>query len=383
MISLYPHQEEAIKQIKNGSIVKGGVGTGKSRTSLAYYYSKEKPKQLYIITTAKKRDSNEWLEECEPFGIENPIIDSWNNIGKYLTVKDAFFIFDEQRLVGSGAWVKHFIKISKINNWILLTATPGDSWSDYIPVFVANGFYKNRTEFLRRHAVYSKYAKYPKVERFMETKTLEYYRNLVVVNMEYQKHTTPHHITVDVCYDKELYKKVMVSRWNVYTNEPIESAAEVCYTLRKIVNSDDSRIDVLFNIFRKHQKLIIFYNFDYELNKMKDAFAELGSIYEFELAEWNGHKHQSIPTGDSWVYLVQYTAGAEGWNCITTDTIVFYSQNYSYKIMVQSAGRTDRLNTKFKDLFYYHLVSKSNIDIAIARALKNKKNFNQLSYFSG
>ena len=73
------------------------------------------PKDLYIITTAKKRDTLEWEGELSPFLLStNPdvnlyqnkvVIDSWNNISKYKDITDAFFIFDEQRVVGSGTWV--------------------------------------------------------------------------------------------------------------------------------------------------------------------------------------------------------------------------------------------------------------------------------------
>ena len=97
----------------------------------------------------------------------------------------------------------------------------------------------------------------------------------------------------------------------------------------------------------------------------------------YNIAEWNGHNHEDIPKTSTWVYIVQYTAGAEGWNCIETDTIIFYSQNYSYKVITQSAGRIDRLNTPFTDLNYYHLYSMSPIDLAIKKAFDCKKDFNE------
>lgn len=396
IIKLYEHQIKALQKMKNGCILNGGVGSGKSITSLAYYYTLEggkiggkkhtkmrNPRDLYIITTARKRDTLEWEGELAPFclsthpefnGYSNKVVvDSWNNIRKYEDVKNAFFIFDEQRVVGSGAWVKSFLKITKYNEWILLSGTPGDTWTDYIPVFIANGFYRNRTEFLQEHVVYSRFSKYPKIDRYLNTMRLERLRRNVLVNMDFDRPTTSHHEDVFVKYDISTYKDMMKNRWNIWENKPFKNASELCYSLRKVVNSDESRLVSVLELFEKHPKVIIFYNFDYELELLKSLY--YGE--DVEVAEWNGHKHQPIPECESWVYLVQYNAGAEGWNCIKTDTIIFYSQNYSYKVMVQSSGRIDRLNTPYTDLYYYHLKSRSGIDLAISRALKDKKKFNE------
>ena len=400
-IELRPYQLEAIKRMKNGCILCGGVGSGKSRTGLAYYFIQnggqvntenyipmKNPKDLYIITTARKRDTLEWEGEFAPFLISTDddgyydnkvVVDSWNNIKKYVDVTDAFFIFDEQRVVGSGAWVKAFLKICKSNEWILLSATPGDTWSDYIPVFIANGFYKNKTEFIREHIVYSRFVKYPKVDRYLNTGRLIRLRNRILVNMDFERSTVSHHEDVWCNYDIRKYKELGKERWNPYKDEPIVNASELCYTWRKIVNSDESRQTALLNICADHPGVIVFYNFDYELDILK-SLTYINDGDAMEVAEWNGHKHQEIPDTDKWVYLVQYTAGCEGWNCIRTDTIVFYSQNYSYKVLEQARGRIDRMNTPYTDLYYYHLKSKAPIDLAISRAIKNKKNFNEMKF---
>lgn len=399
-VELRDYQLKAVEQMKNGCILCGGVGSGKSRTSLAYYYVRnggvlgtneyipmdDPPKDLYIITTARKRDTFEWEEELIPFLMsthnENNlysnkvVVDSWNNIKKYAELKDAFFIFDEQRVIGSGTWVKAFLKIARSNEWILLSATPGDTWQEYIPVFIANGFYKNRTEFTREHIVYSRFSKFPKVDRYLNTGRLIRLRNIILVNMDFKRQTVSHHEDIYVKYDVANYKMAGKNRWDPLKKEPIINAAGLCYVWRKIVNLDTSRQIALLEILEKHPKAIIFYNFDYELELLKRI------LVGYEIAEWNGHKHQPIPTGDMWAYLVQYNAGAEGWNCITTDTIIFFSQNYSYKIMAQSAGRIDRMNTPFTDLYYYHLKSRSGIDLAISKALKEKKTFNESKYIN-
>lgn len=377
-VPLYDYQQDAVDRLRNGSILCGGVGSGKSRTSLAYYYKVARTKDLYIITTARKRDTKEWEDEVEPFDLKRKVtIDSWNSIGKYKDIVGAFFIFDEQRVVGYGAWVKSFLKITRVNEWILLSATPGDTWQDYIPVFIANGFYRNKTEFAREHIIYSRFSKYPKIDRYVNEGKLLRLRRQILVTMDFKRKTVSHHEDVYVSYDIPLYKDVTRSRWDPYKNEPIPDASGLCYVWRKIVNTSEARQVALLEIFEKHPKLIVFYNFNYELDILKEMFGVYAGV---QVAEWNGHKHESIPTGSSWVYLVQYTAGAEGWNCITTDTIVFYSQNYSYKIRQQAAGRIDRLNTPYTDLYYYHLKSRSGIDLAISKALKEKKKFNESKY---
>ena len=396
-ISLYDFQLEAVKKMHNGCILCGDVGSGKSRTSLAYYcmqqnrsgntivYGKihQTVEDLYIITTARKRDTFEWDSELANFRMStNPendafkhsvIIDSWNNIHKYKDVKGAFFIFDEQRVVGRGEWVKSFLKITKANHWILLSATPGDKWEDYIPVFVANGFYKNRTQFYNEHVIWDPRVSFPKIRGYFNTNRLIRLRDRVLVQMDDQRTTIPHHEDVFVVYDISAYRELTRTRWNPWLEKPIETASELCYAWRKIVNSDDSRQIAVLEILEDHPKAIIFYNFDYELEILREIGYEEGT----EIAEWNGHKHDALPTGSKWVYLVQYTAGCEGWNCITTDTIIFFSQNYSYKVQHQAEGRINRLNTPYQDLYYYHLRSRSGIDLAIHRALMDKKTFNE------
>jgi hypothetical protein len=453
---LYPHQEEVLPKMHNGCILAGRVGTGKSPVAVAYYIRNEAPRDVYVITTAKKRDNLDWVQEFLGFGVVregrlpgvgNLTVDSWNNIGKYTDVENAFFIFDEQRLVGSGHWTKSFIKIARANRWILLSATPGDTWLDFIPVFCANGFYKNRTEFKREHVIYSAYSKFPKVERYVGIPRLMRHRNSILVEMPYHPHTKRISTDVLVDYDKDLFERVVKDRWHVYENRPLRDVSELFSVMRKVVNSDTTRLRAVSTLLLKHPKLIVFYNFDYELKllrsmgdprphstgtkssdswlmesssepKMSRSFSDQERLTQqaskdtmkklssersmvdgtiptpaqsqtvmdssetagFAVAEWNGHKHEPIPTTDSWLYLVQYTAGSEGWNCIETDAMVFYSLTYSYKAFHQAHGRIDRLNTPFTNLYYYVLKSKSVMDMAVWRSLREKKSFNERKF---
>ena len=397
---LYDFQMDAVKRAFNGCVFNGDVGSGKSRTGLFYFFKEQggwidengyipmkNPKDLYIITTAMKRDKAEWNGELIPFQMypkpelnrykNKIVIDSWNNIKKYIDVKDSFFIFDEDKICGTGTWAKSFLKITKNNDWIMLSATCGDNWLDYMTLFIANGFYKNITDFKRQHVEYDPYCKnFPKVKGYRNTGRLIRLRNRVLIDMDFKRPTVRHHEDVYCGYDIAKYKDVIRNRWDPFKNEPIQQASSLCYILRRIVNTDEDRQAKLLELLEDHPKAIIFYNFDHE----REILLNLGYAPGTEIAEWSGHAHQPIPTGDRWVYLTQYTAGCEGWCCITTNTMVFYSQNYSYKVMTQATGRIDRLNTKFVDLYYYHLKSRSGIDLAISKAIKEKKIFNEGKY---
>lgn len=397
---LYPHQLDALTRMRDGCILCGGVGSGKSRTGLAYYFTTEGgtlgkeltchgvPRDLYIITTAQKRDKREWEDEMMYFLLycdsqdgsywgNKVTVDSWNNITKYVGVKDAFFIFDEQRVIGNGIWVKSFLKIVKENRWILLSATPGDCWEDYIPVFIANGFFKNRTQFYEDHCVFNRMSKFPKIDRYLNVARLIRLRDRILVDMPVMKTAVSHHEVISCEYDKLAVRQFLKTRWNPYENVPIENASSFSYVFRRIVNSDADRIMKVLELVEKAGRAIIFYNYDYELEILRGTY--FGD--DVEVAEWNGHKHQEIPKCEKWVYFVQYTAGCEGWNCIETDTIIFYSQNYSYRVMTQASGRIDRLNTPYTDLYYYHLKSSAPIDLMIDRALKTKKKFNERRFY--
>lgn len=382
-VILRPHQQDAIERMSNGKILYGDVGTGKSMAALGYYMKNEAPKPLLIVTTARKRDTLDWEKEGAKFGIFANLgyelagkmtVISWNQIHKYVDIKDHFIILDEQRLVGSGKWVKSFLKMAPNNRWILLSGTPGDTWIDYAPVFIANGFYKNRSEFLAEHVVFARYSKFPKIERYVGEKQLEKQRAEILVHMPMERHTTRIEHRIPVQFDEERLRRVTSDRWNEFEDHPIKSLAEFFYLMRKVVNSDKSRLDAVRSLMKRHPRLVVFYNFDYELKELRTLAGEVPT------AEWNGHKHELIPETEKWVYLVQYTAGSEGWDCIETDATVFYSLTYSYKQWYQAHGRIDRLNTPYTLLHYYVLLSEAKIDQGINAALVSKHSFNESSY---
>lgn len=370
---LYSHQEEALRLLHSGQVLVGGVGSGKSRVGASWALSQVDESKIIVITTARKRDSFEWEGEFAALGadFEKVTIESWNNVARFADYRGHVYIFDEQRVVGAGAWVKSFLKIAKNNSWILLSATPGDTWLDYAPLFIANGFYKNRTEFSEQHIVWDRFSKYPKVKKYVGVGLLEARRRKIIVPMPAERHTRRNRKDVWVSFDRDQYNTIVKKRVDPWTKKPIRNAAGVCYTLRRCVNSSDNRLDRLRHILKKRHKVIVFYNFNYECDEL------LTLRDEFTVAEWNGHAHEPIPQGDSWVYLVQYTAGAEGWNCIETDTVVFYSLNYSYKVLEQAEGRIDRINTPYTNLWYYYFKSESGIDSAIDKAIREKADFNE------
>lgn len=394
-MELRPHQKTALQELRNGSVLAGGVGTGKTLTALAYYaqivcggdleHNKPMahPKDLIVITTAKKRDSLDWEKDALKLGISiDPelsysgkefVIDSWNNMKKYVDREDCFFIFDEQRLVGAGKWVKTFLKIVKKNQWMLLSATPADRWMDYVPLFIAHGFYRNRTDFNNQHVIWHYNGRYRTIRGYFGVRHLERQRDSILVEMPYERHTTRHVVKRLVAHDAEAFDTVWKRRWHIYEHRPIIDSAEKYRVARQLVNSDPSRLEAIVELGREHPRMVIFYNFDYELDLLRTLMPKM----DIPVAEWNGHRHEAIPETERWLYLVQYMAGSEAWETIDTDTIVFYSLTYSHRQWEQSQGRTDRLNTPFDDLYYYFLASDAQIDKLIWKALSVKKNFHE------
>jgi hypothetical protein len=392
---LYPHQRAAVDKMHDGCVLAGNVGTGKSLTALAYYVEKvcggmldrsapmQTPTDLLIITTAKKRDSLDWFKEALHFGLfANPelsygnvniTVDSWQNIQKYKDIQDHFIILDEQKLVGTGVWVKSFLRMAKHNQWVMLSATPADTWLDYIPLFVAKGYYRNRTDFTEQHIIWSFNGRYRKVRGFFGVRHLERLRSEIIVEMPLERHTQRHLVTRPVLFDRATFDMVWKRRWNIYEGKPLIDVAEMHRIGRKVVNSDPSRLEEIVELGATHPRMIIFYNFDYELELLRTLMPKM----DICVAEWNGHRHEPIPETERWLYLVQYQAGAEAWNCTATDTIVYYSLTYSHKLFEQSQGRIDRLDTHFDDLYYYILISDSRIDKLIWKALVAKKSFHE------
>ena len=403
-VTYRPEQIQAVRQLQNGSILAGGVGSGKTLTSLAWYLTsvcnaasfekggslaKKKVKgspTLYVITTAKKRDSLEWEEEAARLGLSTDpacsftgshiVVDSWNNIGKYSDREHAVFFFDEQRASGSGRWVKEFLKITRKNTWLLLSATPGDVWMDYLPVFMAHGFFRTRTEFMEDHVIFDRFAKYPKVKRYIGEAKLQRLRRSILVEMPVERHTTRERETVYCDYDRDLYKWVVKNRMDPWTEEPLRDAGGVCRILRKVVSDNDWRSAEAKCILSSNERVIVFYNYNYELDRILAVAESLG----LPTAQWNGHRHDAIPAEPRWVYICQYTSAAEGWNCTSTDTVLFWSLNYSWRVTEQCEGRIDRLNTPYSRLKYYFLESDSSIDKAVRRSLSSKKVFNERAF---
>ena len=373
--NLYSHQVEAVRKMRSGCILCGGVGSGKTLAALAYYQQNHHDLKLYVITTAKKRDSEDWQTDALSMGLDI-VVDSWNNIKKYTDVRDSFFVFDEQRVVGYSIWSKTFIKVAKSNKWILLSATPGDTWMDYIPVFIANGFYKNKTEFINQHVEFDSFSKYPRIKAYHNEGILIRNRRALLVPMDMVRTTTRHRQLIYSEYNDKLYKKTFEERWNIFEDKPIENASELLQCLRRVVATDPDRIWNAKVLMDMTDRIIVFYNYNYELDILKTIATELGKPHY----QWNGHIHEDIPNQEQWIYLVQYSAGAEGWNCIDTNTMMFYSLNYSYRMMEQAEGRIDRINTKYTDLEYYILSSKSKIDRDIHKTVINKKNFNATAW---
>ena len=377
MIKLLKYQEEAIQKLHSGSVLYGATGSGKSLTGLAYYMRCWSHLDLYIITTSKKRNAGEWEEEIAKLGCPPPkAIDSWNRLKNYRMVSDAFFLFDEHKVGGHGKWAQSMITIAKKNKWILLTATPGDVWDDYASIFIANEFVKNKTTWNEDFCIFDRISKYPKIIGYQREDVLKNMRDAVLVPMEYQSEKVPIPYVIPYKVDHEEEAYVLARRKSLRHPEmrAFRNTSAMFAYMRMNLPDKESKIQALADVLKKEPKAIIFYNFTPEKYEIENAARQVNIPF----FQYNGQIKDNVPDGDTWVYAVQYTAGAEAWNCITCRTVIFYSMNYSYKVMTQAKGRIDRCNSPFDELHYYYFISPDfEIDQEILNALTRKEKFNE------
>lgn len=374
-VTFKDYQKRAINQMHNGCILCGGVGAGKSLTSLGYIDKVYPSGTVYIITPARKRNTGEWFDDIRKNDMDETrfVVDSWNNLSKYKDVKDAFFLFDEQKVSGKGTWAKSLIRIAKSNQWILLSATPGDTYDDYATVLIANGFVRNRTTWYDEYCV-TKSQPFFHIVDHKNKDVIDMMIRRIFIKMDYQsdKKRIERVIPIQARSAGE-EKEILMTHKAPGAQMPFTTFAAAIAYVRMNCYDKSKKTEALRKIIEKHKKIIVFYNFLSEKLEIERAAIDANVTINF----YNGQRHDPIPDTDEWVYGVQYNSGAEAWNCITTNAMVFYSPNYSYKTMEQAHGRIDRVNSPYECLYYYMLLNELNIDNKVMNALSSKKDFNE------
>lgn len=375
---LRPAQRDAVDRMHDGCVLLGRTGSGKTMTALGYWLKVHAQQDLYVVTTPAKRDAMEWEGDSAKLGQYLPPerVVSWNKIKDFEYLESAFVVFDEQRVSGSGKWVKSFLKIAKSNDWILLSATPGDVWIDWLPLFIANGFYRTRTQFTDRHVIWDPHTRYPRIKRYIEEDRLERCQEAICVYLASPNPISRMVHDELVSYDSRKYAEVTRKRWNPFEVRPMMDAGELCRVQRRIVLENVCREEALERLLKGHPRALVFYSYNYELEAIKAVCERLGRSY----GQRNGHRHDPVPVSkEPWVYIVQYQS-ADAWNCISTNIAILYSLPYSWRQQEQAMGRIDRMNTPFDELHYYRLMTDSTIDNAILACLDRKETFNERVY---
>lgn len=375
---LRPAQRDAVDRMHDGCVLLGRTGSGKTMTALGYWLKVHAQQDLYVVTTPAKRDAMEWEGDSAKLGQYLPPerVVSWNKIKDFEYLESAFVVFDEQRVSGSGKWVKSFLKIAKRNDWILLSATPGDVWIDWLPLFIANGFYRTRTQFTDRHVIWDPHTRYPRIKRYIEEDRLERCQEAICVYLASPNPISRMVHDELVSYDSRKYAEVTRKRWNPFEVRPMMDAGELCRVQRRIVLENVCREEALERLLKGHPRALVFYSYNYELEAIKAVCERLGRSY----GQRNGHRHDPVPVSkEPWVYIVQYQS-ADAWNCISTNIAILYSLPYSWRQQEQAMGRIDRMNTPFDELHYYRLMTDSTIDNAILACLDRKETFNERVY---
>lgn len=395
MITLRSYQQDAVEALLNGKhIVVASCGVGKGFISLEWARGTKKSNVL-VITQASKVKSNDFVEEAKLLDEKwynsqsSFTVVSWNSLAKWLkehqseNFADYAIIADEiQRIKNySTGMGKSFLKIaSHTKCWAGFTATPGESWIQMMPYFVACGFVKHKTDFTNKFCVTQSFKGYIEIIGYNHEEVLNKWWSGITYfpdtkEMEKQLPSETHKV---VHFKAPTgYAKVLKTKTRLDTDEFIDTSMAMCHYLRQLCCSKE-KVEWLKEFVESlDTSCVVFYTYIEEGEKIKEALKGV------KIWEINGKKHD-IPTADTIgkhdVVLAQWESGSASLNLQFMNYWVSFSPCYSLTTSCQSRGRIKRIG-QTKPMFYYYLKTDHTIENDIYKALKEKRDFSETVWY--
>lgn len=388
---LYNFQRQLLNSIEENYIIAADTGTGKTMMAIHHYLKHNTGEPLLILAPPQKIKEGGWQRELDfvasHYNIEIPYdIISYGVLSKrWKEYKDWFLVMDECHYVKNPTSQrgKAAINLTKQStNFLLLSATPSSNgWGDTIAYMIMFGYYKNKTQFLKEHAVYNRidYGNGP-------VNVVSDYRDQEKLQKLYQSFSIK--LAKEDCLDLPplVFEKVhfkpskeynIIKKDRVLGEELFDNISKLQHGLRFYANQADKLKYTEMLLEGTEENVIIFYNYKQENEELKKIAKKLKK----KVFEVSGSK-TNLPDKEKWtslknsVTIVQYQAGAAGIELQYANIVIFHTPTYSYQDYEQALGRAYR-NGQTKKVTVYQYITKNTIETSIYQALAAKKDFTE------
>lgn len=416
MIDLYPHQIESLKQTEEQNRVAYYLDMGLGKTFVGSEKMYELGAKINLVVCQKSK-VNDWVEHFKTYYPEYHTFDltnkkQWEYVlhdcpyflhefvilvinydlifrrPEISKLMDFTLMLDESSLIQNENAKRSRFILKKLNptNVILLSGTPTGGkyeklwsqcrllgwkiskdafWSSYInyhfehdtgfPRKVVDG-YKNVERL--KHKLHEHGAIFMKSEDVFDLPAKIDTRVNVYCTPAYRKFRQKSIVKIDGVefvgdniLTKMLYERMLCGSYN----------SDKIAALKDLIESTEDR-------------LIIFYNFNGELEVLRDLCASVErpvSIICGNIKDLSSYEKSK----DS-VTLVQYQAGAMGLNLQKSNKIVYFTPPLSSEFFEQSKKRIHRIGQD-RTCFYYYLICSGSIEEKIYRTLAMRKDYTE------
>lgn len=391
---LYEYQKKVIDKADSSWLFALGTGTGKTILSIHHYLKHYNGESLLIIAPAQKVLEGGWDREVQRVAnfyniqIQYDVMSYGVLAKKWNLYKGWFVIFDECHYVKNPTSQrgKAALNLTRIStNFSLLSATPSSNgWADTINYMLMFNFYRNKTQFIKEHAIHE-----TKFFGQKQIKVIADWKDQDKLKMLYQSISTK--LSKDDCLDlpplifEDVYFKVskeyeIIRKKRVLETEngPIayDTVMKLQHGLRFYANQKDKLSYTEMLAESTNENIVIFYYYQQEKDDLVKVLAKNKKIYEVS------GKVNHLPSRDQWdelkntVTLVQYQAGAAGIELQYCNLVIFYTPTFSFQDYDQALGRAYR-NGQTKKVTVYRYITKKSVEEHVYRSLAEKKDFTE------
>ena len=410
-VVLYPHQKEGLRQVENLNHVAFYWDMGLGKT----FVGAEKLIQLgskinlvicqkskiqdwidhfidvckipYIYNLTNKQELNEFLSNYREYKIGIINYDLVFRRPELKQLKDFTLLLDESSLIQheTAKRSKFILKLSP-KNVILLSGTPtGGKYENLWSQLHLLGWKISKDMFYNQYINYhwddsngfplmviDGYKNEERLKRKMRDHGCQFLKTEGVFDLPDQIHQT---INVPVSKEYKKFHKDSIITINDQELVGDTTLTKMLYERQLCGQYCDDKLDAFADLINStNDRLIVFYNFNEELHKLRKIAEECGR--EIGFVNGSGRSMYAYEECTDGILFIQYQAGAMGLNLQKANKIIYFTPPLSSELFEQSKKRIHRIGQD-KTCFYYYLTCKGSIEEKIYKTLAMRRDYTE------